>query len=249
MTAEQVVTAGGPVRRPVTVAVGGMVVVVCAVTAAFSVTVSDTVLTPDGPGSRLHFPPMVWPLLLALALGGSAVMTHHRWARAAALLAAIAAAQLAGTGLIAVRAWFAIKGYGGSGSLTETPITYAATVVMAASAAAVAAAALVWREPADGWRSLVPARPAYVAAGLAVVVLLPRSWNAAAESGDITGLAAIATLTYSLPWGLGRAAVGWMRGRSAVAAGVTVTVSAILCAAFVVATHLLAYYATPPVGD
>ena len=207
-------TTGRSVRRPVTAAVGGLFIVVCAVTAALSVTVSDTVLTPDSPGDRLHFPPVVWPLLLALAGGGVAVMMRHRWARAAALLAAIAATQLAGTAVIAVRAWFTVKGFGGSGSLTATPITYAATVAVAASAAAVAAAAVVWREPADGWRSLAPARPGYVAAGSAVVVLLPQTWNAAAESGDITGLAAIATLTYALPWGMGVAVVGWMRGRS-----------------------------------
>jgi len=142
-----------------------------------------------------------------------------------------------------------IKGFGGSGSLTATPITYAAAVAVAASAATVAAAALVWREPADGWRGLVPARPMYVAAGVAVVGVLPQVWNAAAESGDISGLAQIATLTYSLPWGVGLAVVGWMRGRSAVAAGVTVVVSVLLCTMFVVATHMLHLYSTYPIGD
>ena len=104
-----------------------------------------------------------------------------------------------------------IKGFGGSGSLTATPITYAAAV--------------------------------------AVVGVLPQVWNAAAESGDISGLAQIATLTYSLPWGVGLAVVGWMRGRSAVAAGVTVVVSVLLCTMFVVATHMLHLYSTYPIGD
>jgi hypothetical protein len=40
-----------------------------------------------------------------------------------------------------------------------------------------------------------------------------------------------------------------MRGGSAVAAAVTVTVAAVLCAMFVVATHMLDYYSPPPVGD
>jgi hypothetical protein len=159
------------------------------------------------------------------------------------------AAQLAGTGLIAIRSWFTIKGFGGSGSLTATPVTYAGTIALAAAAATVAAAALVWREPADGWRSFIPARPLYVAAGLAVMALLPQQWNAAAESGDITGLGPSATLTYSLPWGVGIAVVGWMRGRSAVAAGVTVTIAALLCAMVVVATHMLDFYYTPPASD
>ncbi|GAA3950634.1 hypothetical protein Aau02nite_76950 [Amorphoplanes auranticolor] len=242
-------TAVGPPQQPVTTAVAGAFIVVCAASAAFAVAVSDRLLSPDVPGSRLDYPPAVGPLLLTLAVAGMTIMTYRRRARAAALLAAIVAAQLAGTGLIAIRSWFAIKGFGGSGSLTATPITYAGTVALAAAAATVAAAALVWREPADGWRSFIPARPLYIAVGVAVVTLLPQQWNAATESGDITGLGPIATLTYSLPWGVGITVLGWMRGRCAVAAAITVAVAAVLCAMFVVATHMVDYYSPPPAGD
>ena len=245
---ERATTADAAARGPVTAAVGGAFIVVCAAVAASAVAVSELVLTPEGPGSRLHYPPLTWPLLPVLAVAGVVAMTRHRWARAAALLAAVVAAQTAGFGLIAVRAWFGVTTFGGSGSLTATPITYAAAVAMAATAAAVAGAAMVWREPAGGWRGLVPARPLYVAAGAAVVALLPRIWNAELHTGDITGLDEISTLTYSLPWGVGLFAAGWLRGRSAVAAGATVTVAAVLCASFVAAVHLLGY-ATYPLGD
>jgi hypothetical protein len=238
-------TTGTPARRPVSAAVGGAFILVCAVAIAGAVAANDHVLTPDGPARRLDHPAVTWPLLLALAVAGVTVMAHQRWARAAALLAAIVAAQLVGIGVIAIRAWFTIKGFGGSGSLTETHITYAAAGALVAAAATASAAALVWREPVDGWRSLVPARPMLVAAGVAVLGLLPQLWNAADETGDITGLDQIATLTYSLPWGVGLVVAGWIRGRSAVA----VTVSALLFAMFMVATNVLGYYSTYPLGD
>ncbi|WP_433720945.1 hypothetical protein ACQP2Y_37385 [Actinoplanes sp. CA-051413] len=242
---DESLTTGTQARRPVTAAVGGAFILVCAVAIAGAVAATDHVLTPDGPARRLDYPAATWPLLLALAVAGVTVMAHHRWARAAALLAAIVAAQLVGIGLIAIRAWFTIKGFGGSGSLTETHITYAAAAALVAAAATASAAALVWREPVDGWRSLVPARPMLVAAGVAVLGLLPQLWNAADETGDITGLAQIATLTYSLPWGVGLVVAGWIRGRSAVA----VTVSTLLFAMFMVATNMLGYYSTYPLGD
>jgi hypothetical protein len=246
---ENLPTVGVSAQRSVTAAVGGAFIVVCAATVASAVAVSNWVLASGGPGLGWDYPPLMWPLLLTLAGAGVMVMTQHRWARAAALLSAIVAAQLAGLGLIAVRAWFAIRNYGGQEYLTVTPITYAAVVALVASGAAVASAAMVWREPASDWRSLVPARPVYVAAGVAVMVFLPQTWNAAGESGDITGLRNIATLTYALPWGVGLAAVGFMRGRSATVAGVTVAVFAVLCAVFGVAAQMFGGYATLPASD
>jgi hypothetical protein len=242
---EESVTTGTRARRPVTAVVGGAFILVCAVAIAGAVATTDHVLTPDGPARRLEYPAATWPLLLALAVAGVTVMAQNRWARAAALLASIVAAQLVGIGLIAVRAWSAIKDFGGSGSLTETHITYAAAAALVAAAATVSAAGLVWREPVGGRRNLVPARPMVVAAGVAVLGLLPQLWNAADETGDITGLHQIATLAYSLPWGVGLVVAGWIRGRSAVA----VTVSALLFAMFMVATNMLGYYSPFALGD
>ena len=61
-------TAVGPAQQPVTTAVAGAFIVVCAASAAFAVAVSDRLLSPDVPGSRLDYPPAVGPLPLTLAL-------------------------------------------------------------------------------------------------------------------------------------------------------------------------------------
>jgi hypothetical protein len=69
------------------------------------------------------------------------------------------------------------------------------------------------------------------------------------EDGQGIFPAGPAVWLYALSWGAGLAAVGWLRGRAAVVAGVTVVLSAVVCAVFVVSIHVVAYYATPPVAD
>ena len=113
---------------------------------------------------------------------------------------------------------------------------------------ALAAVALVWREPAGGWRALVPARPGYVVLGAAVALLLSLAWSTVQADRDIIPVGH-AALMYSLPWGAGLAAIGWLRGRTAAAAGLTVTLSALLCTLLVAGTHMLAHYSPPPTGD
>ena len=49
---------------------------------------------------------------------------------------------------------------------------------------------------------------------------------------------------YALQWGAGLAAVGWLRGPAAVAAGVKGMVSAVLGAMVALGTHALAFYDT-----
>ena len=102
----------------------------------------------------------------------------------------------------------------------------------------------VWPAPTLGWRRMMPARPGYVALGMVVALVLPMLWGVAHE-----GRPGPAALLYSLPWGAGLAAVGWLRGRAAAVAGVTVVVSAVVCGAFAVSTHMMAYYARSPAGD
>jgi len=94
----------------------------------------------------------------------------------------------------------------------------------------------VWPAPTLGWRRMMPTRPGYVALGMVVALVLPVLWGVAP-----------AALLYSLPWGAGLAAVGWLRGRAAAVAGVTVVVSAVVCGAFAVSMHLMA--AESPTGD
>jgi hypothetical protein len=55
-------------------------------------------------------------------------------------------------------------------------------------------------------------------------------------------------LTCSLPWGAGIAAIAWLRGRPAAAAGVTVVASAVLSVASAIAMHRMGH-SYPPMSD
>jgi hypothetical protein len=249
VTDRELVTPGVPAPGPVTSAVGGAFIVGCAVTAALSMEIPDAVVTTDAPRVGWHYPPVMWPLLLTMAGAGAIVMTRPRWARPAAVVAAIVSALAAGNGLATIHRWFTVNGLGGLDGERHNLVTlhaYAAAVALAATAATVAAAAVAWREWAGGWRGLVPSRPGYVAAGAAVAVLLPVGWNPPPGSLFFHAAHQIATLTYALPWAAGLAAAGWLRGRTAVTAGVTVAVSAVLCIAIIVGADLYTAYMTPP---
>jgi hypothetical protein len=238
-------------QRPVTAVVGGAFIVVCAVVAAVSVKAPESVVDTYAPRPDYHYSPVLLPLVFAWAAVGLVVMTRHRWTRPAAVAAAILAAPVAGNGLTAIHNWFTFNGLGGLDGQRYNLVAlhaYAVLVVLAATAATVVAAAMVWREPAGGWRSLVPARPGYVVAGAALAVMLPVVWDPAGTYADTTGFAHICTVTYALPWGAGLAAVGWLRGRAARAAGLTVAVCAVVCTAIAVGDVLYTFYSTPP-GD
>jgi hypothetical protein len=226
-----------------------MSIVGCAVTAVLAATVPGRVVNSDSSRVEWNYPPQLWALLFALAAAGVVMTTHPRWARSAALVAAIVAAQATGNGLIMVRDWLNANATSDLGQYQlATVITWAGVVALAAAAATVTGVAVAWREPAAGWRGVVPARPGYVVLGAAVTLLLPLFWGAVQEGEDIIPLGHT-VLMYSLPWGAGLAGIGWLRGRPAVAAGVTVAVSAVLCVLFVVGTHLVVFYSTPPVTD
>jgi hypothetical protein len=230
-------------------AVGGVFIVGCAVTAALSMAVPDAVVDTDAPRVGWHYPPVMWPLLLTMAAAGTVVMMRPRWAGPAVVVAAIVSALVASNGLATIHRWFTVNGLGGLDGERHNLVTlhaYAVAVVLAAAAATVAAAAMVCRELAGGWRGLVPARPGYVAAGAAVAVLLPLVGDLPPNSLFFNASHQIATLTYALPWGAGLATAGWLRGRPAVTAGVTVAVSAVLCIAIIVGTEIYTDYSTPP---
>lgn len=241
-----------PVRagRPVTAAVGGAFIVACAVAAGSAVVLPDWRVATYAPRPGWQYTPALWPLLVALLAAGVLIMTRPRLARPAAVVAAIVAVQIAGNGWVAIREWFSIFGLGGLAKHHLVALhTYAVAVPLAATAAAVVAAALVWREPAAGWRGTLPSQPGYVVAGAAVVVLVPLMWDVARVSLDIIGFRHVASLTYTLPWGVGLATAGWLPRRAARAAVLTVAVSAAACLAYIAATYLHGYLFPPPPGD
>ncbi|MFI5496396.1 hypothetical protein [Actinoplanes sp. NPDC051859] len=105
-----------------------------------------------------------------------------------------------------------------------------------------------WREPTKGWRSLLPARPWYVAIGILVALLMPAVWGAGRPGPGITAPGLVALLSL-LPWGVGLAAIGWLRGRAGLVAGLTVALSAAVFVMFFVVVHAVALATTSPTGD
>jgi hypothetical protein len=215
------------VVKPVTAASAGGVVLLCAVVAGMSASV-------PGRGEKgnawINYSPVVWPLLAVLLSAALVLALRPRLARPAAVVAAIVAAQVAGNGVVAVRDWFNVNGVHGvaQGNLA-TVVTYAAAVAVAATVAACVGLAVLWQEPVEGWRGVRPTRPVFVVAGVFVAVLLPAAIATAWHDTDLTTLGQLA-LTYSLPWGGGLAAVGWLNRRAATAAFLTVAGSVIVTA-------------------
>ena len=145
-----------------------------------------------------------------------------------------------------IRYWLDADGPDGIGRYSVDVVVISVLVVVLAGIAA-ALATEVWPAPAVGWRSMLPARPGYVVLGVAVVLFVLLGWGMGRDGFGILPVGFTA-LMYALPWGFGLAAIGWLRGRAAVVAGVTVLLSAVVCAVFAVGIHILAYTAAP-VGD
>jgi hypothetical protein len=217
--------------KQVTTTVAGAVLVAAAVAAGVAAAVPGKVETPDG-AVRFGWNvlPTIWPLVAALAVAG-VVLARGAAQRPAAAVAAVLGAQVAGIGVVAVRDWFDADGASGIAQRDlATVVTFAAAVAVAGTAATCVAAALLWREPARGWAAWRPRRPALLAAGAVVVVLLPPAVGYAAHDADLTSLGQYA-LIWSLPWGGGLAAAAWLGPRASRAATRAVAASAALTAA------------------
>lgn len=215
---------------PVTATVAGGVIAVCAFVAAGAAAVPGRLDQPFGTQVRYgwNYSPIIWPLLVALLAAGVLLAVRPKLGRAVAIVAAILAAQVAGFGVVAVRDWFNANGATGIAQHNlATVVTLAAAVAIASTVAGCVSLAVLWREPADGWHGLRPARPAYVLAGIVLAALLPLALGQTLGDTDITTLGQLA-LTYSLPWGVGLAAAGWLGRRAGIAALTTVAVSMIL---------------------
>lgn len=234
-------------RKPVIAVVGGAFVVGCAVLASWATTVPGRAMRTDGAPIGWRYSPMTWALLLALAVAGTVMMSRSRWSRPAAVVAAIVGFQVAARALIMTSTWVHYHGTTGitPGQLARV-LPYAALVAVAPMAATVAALAVVWREP-SGWRSVLPARPGYVGLGAVVVLLLPVVWSAAHDNRVTVSSHLI--WMYALPWGLGVAAMGWLRGRAATAAATAVLACVALYAVVALGDHALALLTPPPESD
>jgi hypothetical protein len=212
------------VRRNVTTTLAAGVFVLAAVVAAIGAAVPGKAEPLDGTVRfGWHVWPTIWPLIATLLAAGVTLARRPDLRRPAAAVAAVVAAQIAGIGLVAVRDWFQAADLARHN--LATVVAFAAGVATAGTAAACGAVALLWHEPARGWAAWRPHRPALVAAGAVIAVLLPPAVGYAARDADLTSLGQYA-LTWSLPWGGGLAAAGWLRPRARLAATRAVAFSA-----------------------
>ncbi|BCJ77055.1 hypothetical protein CS0771_65990 [Catellatospora sp. IY07-71] len=159
-----------------------------------------------------------WALWAVLTGSGLVLLVGSTTAAGAAATAGVlAAVQLCGTGIWAVRHWEPFTGMGGRGeTLLGILRPLAAGIAVACAAAAVACALAVLRtgawQPAAGPRRRLPvAAGALLAAGLPVALL-----------GGLRPITLLGTygLLFSLPWGLAVAATGLLRRDAAITAGV-----------------------------
>ena len=164
----------------------------------------------------------------------------------AVVATAVVAAHVGCQGWVMTRHWLDADSPDGVGRYSVDVVVISVAVVVLAGIAAVFATE-VWPAPAAGWRSLLPARPGFAVLGVAVALFVLLGWGMDRDGSGILPVGFTAVM-YALPWGFGLAAIGWLRGRAAVVAGVTVLLSAVVCAVFAVSIHILAY-PTAPVGD
>lgn len=221
------------VARPVTAAVAGVVVTACATMAGSAAAVPGWLFGPGGHLTvRWNYFWVLWPLVLGLAVAGAVLAARPRWGRPAAVVAAVLSAQVCGHGIVAVRDWFNTAGASGGMRQSELALVvgFAAVVAVCAAVAGCVSTAVVWREPADGWRGLRPTRPAYSLVGLVVMVGLPVTLAFGFGTTAMTMVGQFA-LTYSLPWGAGLVAAGWLGRRGRIAALTAVALSVLLVAA------------------
>lgn len=218
--------------RPVTAAVAGAIVLVCAMVAGSAASVPGRLSRGAGLQNEWNYFWVLWALLLGLAVAGATLAARPRWGGAAAVVAAVLAVQVGGHGIVAVRDWFNTAGASGGMRQSELAwvVGFAAVVAVCATVAGCVSAAVLWREPSGGWRGLRPARPGYLWAGLLVMLGLPMALAGGLHYPAMTMIGQFALL-YSLPWGAALAAGGWLDRRERTAALTAVILSASLVAA------------------
>ncbi|MEV4410850.1 hypothetical protein [Catellatospora sp. NPDC049609] len=164
-----------------------------------------------------------WALCAVLAGSGLALrIARPAVAGVAATAGALAAGQLAATGVWAVRHWEPFTGMGGAGESILGILRPLAVGLAVAGATAAAACVLAlraagaWDPAASGPRRLAPvAIGALLSVGLPILLL-----------GGLTPITLLGTygLLFGLPWGAAVAATGLLRRDAAITAGAMATV-------------------------
>jgi hypothetical protein len=192
--------------------------------------------TPDARRPELTetiYPGWMWVLVgVGLAAGVTSVVTAARPGparHAAPAIAAVAAAQLAGSGFVAYKHWQPAVGMGGAYGGNITFLKQLAIVIgLVGVATAIAAIRLLVANGDLPRPASLPVRVLSCAAGTLIAVLLPVS-QAAANAGmrDITSVGAVG-LIYAGPWAVSVVLAGWLTRPAATAALGTVALGCCL---------------------
>lgn len=166
-----------------------------------------------------------WWVLALLAVGAALIVVRPALRGVGAAIAAVAAVQLVGTGLVAHRRWMTSGGLLQPAANLGT-LRLLASVLSAVASLVVAAAVYVLRAeralaPPGRRRFVAPA----VIGGIAVAALVPlgMGW----EPGNGTTQVGAHALMYGIPWGLAIAGSAALRPRPRIAAIAAVLVSAL----------------------
>jgi hypothetical protein len=169
------------------------------------------------------YPCWMWVLVgVGLAAGVTSVLAAARPGparHAAPAVAAVAAAQLAGSGFVAFKHWQPAIGMGGGYGGNLTVLKQLAIVIgLVGVATAVAAIRLLVANGDLPHPASLPVRVLSCAAGALIAVALPVSQAAAsAYMRDITSVGAVG-LIYAGPWAVTVALAGWLTRPAATAA-------------------------------
>jgi hypothetical protein len=169
-----------------------------------------------------------WSLAVVVAGTGLTLVLGRRRVRLqAAAVGAVAAAQLAGVGLVAHEKWLAYFGPIGGPVQNHRQLEQLALGMTAccALAAILCVAQLVSDRAFSLSATSIPLKAALAAAGVAVAVAVPVLLTRHDNGTEAKTLLALAAV-YGVPWGLAIAASGWLQSPAAVAAGLTVAGSA-----------------------
>jgi hypothetical protein len=191
------------------------------------------------PGFRLGlswltpYPLMVPALIAVMAVAGLVAAFRPATARAAAMVAALAALQVGGIAVVVHRDWWNYAGADGASYDRAAAGSLVAMMMGAAAIAAVAVSVLLYRSGRGLHRPGVLQVAGGVVAGAVVVVVVPLVLCAHWHYTSVTAAGQFA-LWWSLPWGAGLVAAGVAPDSAARRAAALSVLASVLLAVFCV---------------
>ena len=208
----------------------------CLLVSAGCLAVPDTAGT-LGPSPGLTSTIYPWWLWVVLVGGVAAAVASLVWRSDARVqgcalaVTAIAAAQVAGSGVVAYKHWKPATGMGGTyGGRLDTVENLALVIGLVGLVAVVISVWLLVRNGDLPRRTSSTLRFVAIGSGLVIAIALPLGLSTQPDMADLTSWGAV-SLIYAWPWGVALIAVAWASRATGLAASATVVASAALAVA------------------